>query len=182
MIPLPSTDPAWQEIHELSEISTALAWRALCRRTLAGRPAALQREQATAFTCARNLAVVLARRDRFAESLQVFRQAAWLAPHDLHLRLFEGRTLFWNRAVEDAAKALEGVFAEGMEAAYQGLLWSVLAQVQARSGPAEERRERMRIAHRRFLDIAARANGEDLASLIKLGLESPDKTSQEGRS
>jgi tetratricopeptide (TPR) repeat protein len=181
-VPLPPTDPAWEDIQELSEISTALAWRSLCRQALAGKPAAVQRERATAFTCVRNLAVVLARRSRFAESRQVFRQAAWLAPHDPDLRLFEGRTLFWDGAPEDAAQAVEGIFAGGMSPVYQGLLWSVLAQLRGRSAPSEERSQKMRIAHRRFLDIAARVDGENLSELIKLGLESPDKTSPEGRS
>jgi tetratricopeptide (TPR) repeat protein len=180
--PLPSTDPAWEEIQELSEIATALAWRSLCRQALAGKPAAFQQDKATAFTCIRNLAVVLARRGRFAESRQVFRQAAWLAPHDPDLRLFEGRTLFWDGAPEDAVQAVEGVFAGGMTPVYQGLLWSVLAQLRGLSSPPEERSQKMRIAHRRFLDIAARVDGENLSELIKLGLESPDRTSPEGRS
>ena len=172
---LPSTDSAWSDIQELSEIATALAWRSLCRQALAGKLAAFQREKATAFTCIRNLAVVLARRGRFAQSRQVFRQAAWLSPHDPLLRLFEGRTLFWSHHVKEAEDALRGVFADGMTPVYQGLLWSVLTQVHAHSRGVEERRERMRIAHRRFLDIAARVNGEDLSELIKLGLEAPDK-------
>ncbi len=180
--PLPSTDSAWPEIQELNEIATALAWRSLCRQALAGKPAAVQRERTTAFTCIRNLAVVLARRSRFAESRQVFRQAAWLVPHDPDLRLFEGRTLFWDGAREDAAQAVEGIFAGGMSPVYQGLLWSVLAQLRGRSALSEERSQKMRIAHRRFLDIAARVNGESLSELVKLGLESPDRTFPEERS
>jgi tetratricopeptide (TPR) repeat protein len=178
----PPDHRSWKEIREMSEIAVALAWRALCRRVATGgMPAAL--EKATAFACARNLAVVLARSSRFPKSRQVFRQAAWLEPHDPDLRLYEGRTLFWDGTLKDSARALEGVFADGMDVEGRGLLWSVLAQVQARSGPIERRRDGVQLAHSRFLDLAAGASAEELTHLIELSLEPPPgRASQEERS
>jgi len=173
-VTLPPQSPAWREILELSEIAVALSWRALCLRALAGRPSAiLEKEKATVFLCTRNLAVVLARSARIPAGRQVFQQAAWLAPHDPDLRLYEGRTLFWSGEIDDAARVLEGVFADGMNAEGQGLLWSVLAQVQARTGLSPEQREGLRLAHSRFLDLAAGASAKELDRLIELSLEPP---------
>ena len=93
------------------------------------------------------------------------------------LRLYEGRTLFWNGEVDDAARVLEGVFADGMDVEGQGLLWSVLAQTQARAGASPEHREGLRIAHSRFLDLAAGASAKELERLIDLSLEPPPASS-----
>jgi len=182
-VTLPPQHSAWLEVLELSEIAVALSWRTLCRRTLAGRPsAALEKEKATVFLCTRNLAVVLARSARIPASRQVFRQAAWLAPHDPDLRLYEGRTLFWNGETDDAARVLEGVFADGMDIESQGLLWSVLAQTQARTRPSPEHHEGLRITHSRFLDLAAGASAKELDRMIELSLEAPPDLPKEKRS
>jgi tetratricopeptide (TPR) repeat protein len=168
---LPHRDAAWKEVRAVSEIAVALAWRSLCRRALGGPSPALKSARVTALTCTRNLAVVLARESRFPHSLQLFRQAGWLAPRDSTLRLYEGRTLFWSRP-EGAAKALQGTFADGLEPEDQALLWSVLAQAHARSAARAERRSLV-LAHRRFLDVIAGAKAEDLPKLADLSLEEP---------
>ncbi len=182
-VTLPPQHSAWREVLELSEIAVALSWRTLCRRTLAGRSsAALERDKATVFLCTRNLAVVLARSARIPASRQVFRQAAWLAPHDPDLRLYEGRTLFWKGETDNAARVLEGVFADGMDIESQGLLWSVLAQTQARTRPTSVHREGLRIAHSRFLDLAAGASAKELDRMIEVSLEEPPDLPKEKRS
>lgn len=178
----PGSHPSWKEVREASEIAVALAWRALCRRALAGPPTELRREKDRAFLCTRNLAVVLSRSHRFKESRKVFRQAAWLVPHDPRLRLYEGRTLIWDHSIEDAAKVLEGVFADGMSDSDRGLLWSILSQVHARTGPVEKRREEVRLAHNRFLDAASGVSVKELREFAKLSLEPPpDEALPEGR-
>jgi tetratricopeptide (TPR) repeat protein len=177
---LPHGDPAWKDIRSTGEIAVALAWRALCRRALGGPSAALKRDRLTALTCTRNLAVVLARSLHFPQSLQLFRQAAWLAPRDPANRLYEGRTLFWSRP-QDAEKALRGILADGLNPADQALLWSVLAQSNARFGASDKRRSAVRLAHSRFLDAVTGANAEDLPEIVDLSLErSPVGPSQEG--
>jgi tetratricopeptide (TPR) repeat protein len=169
---LPNGDPAWANLRSTSEIAVALAWRSLCRRELGGPSAALKRDRLTALTCTRNLAVVLARSLRFPESLQLFRQAAWLAPRDPTLRLYEGRTLFWSRP-EGAAQALRGTLADGLDPGDQAMLWSVLAQANARFEAADKRRSAVRLAHNRFLDTVAGADAEDLPDIVDLSLETP---------
>jgi len=173
-------DPAWKEIRARSEIGVALAWRALCHRALAGSSTALQRERTTALLCTRNLAVVLARTSQFPHSLQLIRQAAWLAPRDPVLRLYEGRTLFWNQQ-RDAAKALGGILADGLLPSDQALLWSVLAQTQATGADAAHRAS-AQLARIRFLDVAADAKVDDLPEIVRLSLETPpDRASQQDR-
>ena len=172
-VTLPPDHPAWTEICAKSEIAVALAWRSLCRQTLQGPQAAVQRELTTALLCTRNLAVVLTRAERYRDSMRLFRQAASLAPHDPGLRVFEGRTLFWTRRWEGAEAALEGTFDEGLEADDRGLLWSTLAQVHARSGPEPARRDSVRLAHQRFLDLAAGASPEELSKFMDFSLEAP---------
>jgi len=172
---LPPADPIWKEVLEMSEIGTALAWRALCREALRGPSATLETRKLTAFLCARNLAVHLARGGlRYGDSLQVFRQAAWLSPYDTVLRLYEGRTLLWRRQWKEAAAALKGVFEDGLnDAEDRGLLWSSLAQTEAHSGSEKERDNTSRLAHDRFLDLVAGATSEELKELLGLGLEKP---------
>jgi tetratricopeptide (TPR) repeat protein len=169
---LPHGDPAWDRIRTPGEIAVALAWRTLCCRALGGPSAALERDRTTALLCTRNLAVVLARAARFPYSMQLFRQAAWLAPRDPALLLYEGRTLFWN-GQSGAAKALEGILADGLLAGDQALLWSVLAQAQPRSEEGAAGRSLARHAHVRFLDVAAGAPADDLADIVDLSLEAP---------
>ncbi|HVR09336.1 MAG TPA: tetratricopeptide repeat protein [Thermoanaerobaculia bacterium] len=165
-------DPAWRKIRATSEIAVALAWRTLCRRALRGPSAVLKRDRLTALTCTRNLAVVLARSSRFPSSLQLFRQAAWLAPRDPSPQVYEGRTFFWSHP-QSAPQALRGVFADGLAAADQAMLWSVLAQADARFAPSAYRRTLVRLAHTRFLDVIAGADAESLADIADLSLEEP---------
>jgi len=182
-VALPPGDPVWKEILEMSEIAVALAWRSLCRWAWNRTPAALAEERACAFLCTRNLAVVLTRAGlRFAESRQVFQQAARLSPHDPNLRLYEGRTLLWSRRWKNAAQLLGGVFEDGLltedglpDTTDRGLLWSTLAQAQARTGPEGTRTDAVRLAHNRFLDVAARASAEELQDLLDFGLEAPPR-------
>jgi len=178
--PLAPHHPAWQEILERSEIAGALAWRALCHQLLRGSSTALPAtepttEQTTAYLCVRNLAVVLTRsgcpgcQER---SEQIFRQAAWIAPHDPNPRLYEARTLFWNQK-DSAPAALEGVFDDGLEGIEdRGLLWSMSAQVHAPAVDGESGRH-ARLAVRRFLDLAATTEDEELENLLKVSLEEP---------
>ena len=171
--PLPPAHRAWNDIQERSEIAGALAWRALCRQLVRGSAMALQTpEQANAYLCVRNLAVVLTRSGRQERSEQVFRQAAWIAPHDPNPRLYEGRTLFWNQR-ESAMAALEGVFDDGLvEVADRGLLWALSAQLHSHSADAEDSRN-ARFAVRRFLDLAATMEEQDLKKLLDFSLEEP---------
>ena len=175
---LPHGDLAWNKVRATSEIAVALAWRTLCRRALGGPSAALKRDRLTALTCTRNLAVVAARSSRFPSSLQLFRQAAWLAPRDPSLQVYEGRTFFWSNA-ESAPRALRGIFADGLSAADQAMLWSVLAQADARFAPAADRRTLVRLAHTRFLDVVAGSSFENLADLADLSLEEPPEKASE---
>lgn len=170
---LPHGDSAWDAVRAPGEIAVALAWRALCRRALGGPSAALLRDKTTALLCTRNLAVVLGRASRFPRSLQLFRQAAWLAPRDPVLQLYEGRTLFWNGRRSDAAKALHGILADGLPPNDQALLWSVLAQAQARAGLDAACRPSGRLAHIRFLDVAAGASADEISDIVDLSLEAP---------
>jgi hypothetical protein len=175
---LPPDDPAWKEIRSASEIAVALAWRALCRRALGGPSPALKRDRLTALTCTRNLAVVLARSSRFPESLQLFRQAASLAPRDPALRLYEGRTLFWSRP-KGAEQALRGILADGLNPGDQAMLWSVLTQANSRFETGSERRSAVKLTHQRFLDVVAGANVKDLPDIVDLSLEPPPKKGSE---
>jgi tetratricopeptide (TPR) repeat protein len=172
---LQGDDPAWNSVRSASEIAVALAWRALCWRALAGPSAALKRDSLTALTCTRNLAVVAARSARLPKSLQLFQQAAWLAPRDPVLQVYEGRTFFWSEK-PCALGALRGIFADGLEAGDQAMLWSVLAQADARFAPLDERPTRHRLTHTRFLDVIAEANVEDLVKIADLSLEKPPGT------
>jgi tetratricopeptide (TPR) repeat protein len=171
-VALPPSHRSWSEVRERSEIAVALAWRSMCRRAWHGPSADLEKIKSAAFLCTRDLAVVLTRAgSRFEDSRQIFRQAAWLYPYDPDLRLYEGRALLWSRKWKSAAEALEGVLEEGLESPHQGLLWSTLAQAAARVGPWETRSEAIRLAHSRFLDLAATANPEDLEKIINFSLE-----------
>ena len=162
----PPDHPVWKEIRPMSEIAVALAWRSLCRQAWSGSSPALEKSKSTAYLCTRNLAVILTRAGCGIEvSRPVFRQAAWLAPFDPALRLFEGRALFWAGHEEAAAESLEGVFADGLPSDRRGLLWRLLGQV--RSGPQETRR----LAHHRFLDVAAGAGADELRRLMRFSLE-----------
>jgi tetratricopeptide (TPR) repeat protein len=202
---LPHGDPAWGDVRRPGEVAVALAWRALCGRALSGSLTARERDQLTALTCTRNLAVTFARSApcpdgrQLLHSLQLFRQAAWLSPHDSALQLYEGRTFFWSGA-ESALSSLRGIFADGLSAADQAMLWSVLAQadacfahrvkcrrpmvwhadtrsvlsqVDALHAARAERRTLVRLAHARFLDVVAGASFEDLADIADLSLEEP---------
>lgn len=175
---LPRGDRFWKDIREWREIAVALAWRNLCRRALRGPSPLLEKARATAFLCTRNLAVVLSRATVHDDvSPQVFRQAAWLAPHDPDLRLFEGRSHVWSKSWQNAAKALEGTFEEGLpDFEDRGLLWHLMAQVRTHVAPEEARRDTVRLAHQRFLDLAATATVQELRALLKVSLEAPPAT------
>lgn len=172
-VALPPVHSAWTDILEMTEIAVALAWRALCQQALRGSSEALQKETDTAFLCTRNLAILRARVAHYPESERLFQQAAWLAPHDPDLRLYEGRTLFWKENWDGAANILEGVLDDGLAAQGRGLLWSLLARTRANSSPGTDRRDAVRLAHNRFLDLAADASAEDLQKFLDFSLELP---------
>lgn len=178
-VALPYGDLAWRWIREPSEIAVALAWRALCRSALGGPSAVLQRDRTTALLCTRNLAVTLARALQFPRSLQLFRQAAWIAPRDPALQLYEGRTLFWS-GQKDAMKALRGILPDGLLPDDQALLWSVVAQAHARSGADAEDSDYGRLAHVHFLDVATGASADDLPRIVDLSLEEPPGRAPQG--
>ncbi len=166
----------WQPIVEMREIAVALSWRALCGRALRGQSPALDESKNVAYFCARNLGVVLTYvqcvPDTSAWANRLFRQAESIASRP-ELTLNIGRAHYRSQAWSQAYDALHGVFADGLEPREKGLLWSVVARLDASTELGSPDRDKARLAHQRFLDLIASTDPENLDVICRYGLEEP---------
>ncbi len=128
---LSPSDPAWEEILRYCQVGTALSWRKLCRLALSGRSANLEEWRRSALLCTSNLAVVFGRKEKFAESEKVFRQAAQLVRHDPPTQVSFGKALYRSGRWVEACGILTEVFEDGLDLRDRVALWAILTRARA---------------------------------------------------